>query len=95
MGTFASPLNLPFDASQTLRRAFGPDLDRAAVEALVIEGYRTGKLTAGEVARVLGIETSIAAQAWLSKHDVEVNYSIEDLHADRESLAKHFPEMAR
>ncbi len=87
-------LSLPFDASQTLQRAFGPDLDRAAVEALAIQGYRAGKLTAGEVARILGLETSIVAQAWLSQHGVELNYSVEDLHADRESLAKHFPEMA-
>ena len=48
MTTPMSTLNLPLDASQTLQRAFGPDLDRAAVEALAIEGYRTAKLTAGE-----------------------------------------------
>jgi predicted HTH domain antitoxin len=90
-----STLNLTVDASRTLQRAFGPDLDRAAVEALAIEGYRTGKLTAGEVARILGLETSIAGQAWLAEHGVELNYSVEDLQADRESLARHFPEMAR
>lgn len=89
-----STLNLPSDASQTLKRAFGPDLDRAAVEALAIEGYRTGRLTAGEVARILGLETSIAAQAWLSQHGVEHNYSLDDLEADRAALAKRFPEMA-
>jgi predicted HTH domain antitoxin len=87
-------LNLTPDVSETLQRAFGPDLDRAAVEALAIEGYRTEKLTAGEVARILGLETSIAAQTWLSQRGVELNYSVEDLHADRAALARHFPEMA-
>jgi predicted HTH domain antitoxin len=87
-------LNLPLDATETLQRAFGPDLDRAAVEALAIEGYRTAKLTAGEVARILGLDTSLAAQSWLAQHGVELNYSAEDLQADRESLSKHFPEMA-
>ncbi len=86
-------LKLEPEAWRTLQRAFGPDLDRAAVEALAIEGYRTGKLTLGETAKVLGLETSIAAQAWLSEHGIELNYSVEDLRADRESLAKHFPEM--
>ena len=88
-----SSLNLSTDASQTLQRAFGQDLDRAALEALAFEGYRTARLTAGEVARVLGLETSIAAQAWLAQHGVELNYSLDDLHADREALAKYFPDM--
>jgi predicted HTH domain antitoxin len=86
-------LKLQPDACRTLERAFGPDLDRAAIEALAIEGYRTARLTLGEVAQILGLETSIAAQSWLSQHGVELNYSVEDLRADRESLAKCFPEM--
>lgn len=89
-----STLKLPVDASAILQGAFGPDLDRAAVEALAIEGYRTAKLTAGEVALVLGLETSIAAQEWLGQHGVELNYSLDDLREDREALAKWFPEMA-
>jgi len=87
--------SLPTEAERTLKQAFGPDLDRAAIEALAIEGYRTAKLTAGEVARVLGLDTSIEAQAWLAGHGVAHNYSLEDLESDRASLAGYFPEMAR
>lgn len=90
-----SDLNVSSDVQKTLERAFGTDLHRAAIEALAIEGYRTAKLTAGEVARILGLETSIAARVWLSGQGVEPNYSLEDLSADREALSKHFPEMAR
>ena len=90
-----SDLNVSSDVQKNLERAFGADLHRAAIEALAIEGYRTAKLTAGEVARILGLETSIAARAWLSGQGVEPNYSLEDLSADREALSKHFPEMAR
>jgi len=86
-------LNVPVDASETLRRAFGTDLDRAVLEALAIEGYRTAKLTAGEVARVLGLETSIAAQKWLAQRGVEPNYGADDFKADIEDLSKHFPEL--
>ena len=85
-------LNVPVDASETLRRAFGTDLDRAALEALAIEGYRTARLTAGEVARVLGLETSIAAQTWLAQHGIEPNYSVDDFKADIDDLSKYFPE---
>ena len=88
-----STLHLPSEASETLERAFGSNLDRAALEALAIEGYRTAKLTAGEVARVIGLETSLAAQKWLADHGVEANYSLEDLRADREDLLKHFPDI--
>ena len=86
-------LNVPVDASETLRRAFGTDLDRAALEALAIEGYRTARLTAGEVARVLGLETSIAAQTWLAQRGVEPNYDADDFKADIDDLSKHFPEL--
>ena len=86
-------LNVPVDASETLRRAFGADLDRAALEALAIEGYRTARLTAGEVARVLGLATSIAAQEWLAQRGVEPNYGADDLKADIDDLSKHFPEL--
>ena len=88
-----SILHLPNEASENLDRAFGPNLDRAALEALAIEGYRAAKLTAGEVAHVLGLETSLAAQTWLAAHGVEANYSIEDLRVDRENLSRLFPDM--
>lgn len=72
----------------TLRRAFGDRLDSAALEALAIEAYRSAKLTAGEVAILLGLETSIAAQAWLAQRGIPLNYSIEDLDADRIALER-------
>lgn len=88
-------ITISADIERTLESAFGPELERAALEALAIEGYRTARLTAGEVAKVLGLETSIQAQAWLARRGVEANYSLEDLVADRVSLAKLFPEMTK
>ena len=38
-------LNLPKEAEQVLRSAFGEDLSRAALEAMALEGYRAGKLS--------------------------------------------------
>jgi predicted HTH domain antitoxin len=75
-----------------LRRVFGDDLDRSALEALAIEGYRTARLTAGEVARLLGKQTSIEAQEWLASRGVPLNYALEDLESDRETLGRLFPE---
>lgn len=87
-------IRIPAAIEQPLTRAFGADLEDAALEALAIEGYRTAKLTAGEVAKIVGLETSIEGQRWLARHGVSLNYSLGDLEADRVSLAKQFPEMS-
>lgn len=86
--------NIPPLIELALRRAFGNDLDRAALEALAIEAYRSATLTAGEVAKLLGLDTSIQAQDWLARRGIALNYSFDDLEADRAALARHFPEMA-
>lgn len=70
------------------QRAFGENLDRAALEAMCIEGYRAGKLSLGEVAAALGLETTIIALEWLGKRGVAINYSIEDFEADQGNLAR-------
>lgn len=80
-------INIPHDVEETLRAAWG-DLDRAATEALIIESYRTGKLSIGEVARLLGVPTRFDAEQWLGRRGVNWNYSLEDLEADRETLAR-------
>jgi predicted HTH domain antitoxin len=85
-------IELPETSERTLEQAFGKDLNRAALEALAIEGYRTGKLSIGEVARVLEMG-AIEAQVWLGKRGVPMNYSLEDLSTDRKTLARLFPEM--
>lgn len=88
-------IKLSNDVEQTLTRAFGTDLGRAALEALAIEGYRSARLSVGEVARILGLETSLEAQSWLSRRGVALNYSLEDLEADRATMAKLFPEKSK
>ncbi|HWL95225.1 MAG TPA: UPF0175 family protein [Phycisphaerae bacterium] len=88
-------IDISGEIEQTLERAFGTDLRRAALEALAIEGYRTARLSAGEVAQVLGLDTSIEAQEWLAHHGVELNYSMEDLEADRLTLSKLFPDASK
>jgi predicted HTH domain antitoxin len=80
--------NVPPSIESVLLRAFGGDLNRAALEALAIESYRSAKLTAGEVATLVGLETSIQAQDWLAKRGVAINYSLADLEDDRAALAK-------
>jgi predicted HTH domain antitoxin len=84
---------LPKDLEQHLRLEFG-DLGQAAKEALLIESYREGRLSIGRIAPILG-KGVIETQAWLADHGAPLNYSLEDLKSDRETLNRLFPETAR
>lgn len=79
-------LNIPDEAEQTLRQAWGDTLDRAALEALAIEGYRTGRLSSAEVGELLGLEDRWTVARWLGERHVPLNYTADDLEADRRTL---------
>jgi predicted HTH domain antitoxin len=59
-----------------------------ALEASTIEGYRTAKLSAGEVAEILRLATSLEALDWLGRRGIALNYSREDYESDRNTLAR-------
>ncbi len=83
-------LDIPKNAEEALRRAFGDDLSEAAKEALIIRGYQTAKLSIGDVREILGFASRFQAEEWLGKRGVNWNYSLEDLEADRKTLGELF-----
>jgi len=67
--------------------AHRPDPAREALEALAIEGYRSGALTSFETQRLLGFETRYEFDGFLKTHSVwEHAYNIEDFERDCETL---------
>ena len=65
----------------------GKDLARATLEAVAIEGYRSGALTAQQTRRLLGFETRYELDGFLKEHNVwEHAYGLEDLAHDRQAL---------
>ena len=78
-------LNLPDDISEALEGRW-PDLSKQALEALAIEGYRTGVLTENQVQRLLGLESRFQVHAILKDHRVSLRYTESDLEDD---LAAH------
>jgi predicted HTH domain antitoxin len=80
---------LPADVEQDLRQEWR-DLDQAAKEAFVIYGYNAGRLSLGYVAHILGLDTTLQAQDWLTQRGVPLNYSLADLESDRRTLARLF-----
>jgi len=59
------------------------DLARAVLEAVALEGYRSGKLTEAELRRLLGYESRLELDGFLKEHGVYLEYTMEDL--ERES----------
>lgn len=65
-----------------------PDPAREALEAVAIAGYRSGKLTAWEAGRLLGL-ARFEFEGFLKKHRIyDHAYSADDLADDVDSLRK-------
>ena len=73
-------VELPDDIAQT------DDPGRAALEALVIAGYRSGELTPLQTRQLLGL-TRMELDGFLKAHGVQEHaYDVADLEADMETL---------
>ena len=74
-------VELPKDIAQC------PDPAREALEALAIEGYRSGALTSFETRRLLDFETRYELDGFLKAHNVwEHAYNVEDFNRDCQTL---------
>jgi Uncharacterised protein family (UPF0175) len=77
-------LDLPDELSASLAAA-GPDLSRAALEAIALEQYRERKLTTAQLRRVLGFPSRYELDGFLKQRGVWLDYSWQDLEHDRET----------
>ena len=78
-------IHIPDDLARSLGSA-GGDLSRRTLEALAIDGYRSGKLTEEQVRRILGYGTRMQVHGFLKEHDVYLNYGPEELEQDMQTL---------
>ena len=74
-------IDLPEDISEALQGHWG-DASRRALEALAIEGYRSGALSETQIKRLLGFESRLQVHALLKEHRVPYRYSEADLQED-------------
>jgi hypothetical protein len=77
-------IDLPDELSTALAAA-GPDLPRAAFEAIALEQYRERKLTTAQLRRLLGFESRHELDGFLKQHGVWLEYTWQDLEHDREA----------
>jgi hypothetical protein len=80
-------IDLPEDIARQLQ-ANEQSLERGVLEAIALEGYRSGKLTQAQVRKILGLQTDLQVDAFLKSHNVYLEYSLEDLERDREMLGR-------
>ncbi|HEX6088060.1 MAG TPA: UPF0175 family protein [Thermoanaerobaculia bacterium] len=58
------------------------ELSAQALEAIAVEGYRTGALTENQVRRLLQLESRFDVHALLKEHRVPLQYTASDLRDD-------------
>jgi len=77
-------IELPEDIAEDLRAKW-KDLPRHALEAIALEGYRSGALTESQVRRLLGFETRLEVNAFLRDRGVYYKYSRSELDQEIET----------
>lgn len=78
-------MQITLDVSEDIARQFAmnpEEVSRVALEALAVEGARSGKLTTEQVRRLLGFATRYEADGFLKQHQVYYNLAPEDVTQD-------------
>ena len=77
-------VELPDGIIQGLEVAPG-DISRCVLEAVALEGYRSERLSRGQVAQLLGLGWQETEQ-FLAEHGLCYQYTLQDLDEDRHNL---------
>ena len=60
-------------------------LTRAALEAIALEGVRSGKLTVSQARRLLGIQSRYEMDGFLKAHGVVLDLTLDDVRRDSDA----------
>jgi predicted HTH domain antitoxin len=86
-------MQVTVELPDSVARQLGSDPSRVArhvVEDVALEGYRAGRLSQRQVARLLGLDYW-RAEHFLRERGVPLNYSVTDLEADAAALHDILP----
>jgi len=81
-------MQVTLELPQDLARRFAADasgLSRAALEALALEGVRSGKLTTAQARRLLGIRSRYEMDGFLKAHGVLLSLTIDAVRRDSQT----------
>ena len=74
-------IQLPEDISAALSGQWD-NVPRRSLEAIAVEGYRTGALTEPQVRKLLELDTRFQVHALLKEHRVPLRYTEADVEDD-------------
>jgi hypothetical protein len=77
-------LEIPEEVAQQLA-SDATGLAHAALEAIALEGVRSGKLTVAQARRLLGIQSRYEMDGFLKVHGVFLDLTLEDVRRDSEA----------
>ena len=80
-------VTIPEDIAAQLHTKW-QDLPRAALESLALEAYRSGTLTTAQLRRLLGFESRYELDGFLKQAGIYLDYDLEDLKQDLETIRK-------
>ena len=81
-------MQVTLDLPEELTQYLGQDarsLSRAALEALVLEGVRSGHLSTAQARRVLGFRTRHQMDAFLKTHGLELPFTLDQVRRDSDT----------
>jgi hypothetical protein len=86
MGEVAMQVQLEIPEDLARQLADDPTgVSRAALEAVALEGVRSGKLTLSQARRLLGIESRYEMDGFLKAHGVFIDLTLDDVRKDSET----------
>jgi predicted HTH domain antitoxin len=78
-------IELPDELARQLEASLG-NLNRRAMESLIVEAYNLKILSAAEVQRILKLPSHLATDAFLKQHGAYLHYTEADLAQDLDTL---------
>jgi len=77
-------ISMPNKIASSLETKWG-NLERRLLEAMLIEAYKEGAISAGKVRELLGMNTRLEADAFLKAKGVNLTYNEADFEADMQT----------
>jgi predicted HTH domain antitoxin len=74
-------IEIPDEVARQLAASSG-DVSRAVLEAVAIEGYRSGAITPAQVQQMLGLRSRWETEALLRRAEAFHDYTMDDLERD-------------
>ncbi len=80
-------VNIPDDLAALVVPA-GHDPARTVFEGALVQAYREDRISGPQLMAALGIETREELDGYLKSHHVYIQYSLDDLNAEREVMER-------